>query len=176
MRNRLEIDERSAVEAIEADDRQAETVDPDELDHARRDRVGPHRRAQREGAAVGGVVARRLQDEVAARLVHPVEHEQVGAGLDAGECRGIARVDLDGAGRVRLAGVLRAVVPGRPGGADAADEIKPGIEILGQLDRDLAGPDCVGVVDHGWLLGANALAHVPAKWPPVPGWAGLHLQ
>src|SRR5438105_1617295 len=47
----LEIDQRRAVEAVEADDRQAVALDAHEPHDARGDRVRPRRRAQREGAA-----------------------------------------------------------------------------------------------------------------------------
>ena len=52
---------------------------------------------------------------------------------------GIALVDLDLADRVGFAGVFRAVLAPRPGGADAADVIEPGIEARRQFDRDFAG-------------------------------------
>src|SRR5262249_53172948 len=83
-----------------------------------------------------------------ARLVHPVEHQQVRTGLDLLERGGVARINLDGADRVRLTRVPRARLAGRPRRADAADEIKPGIEFLGQLDCDLAGAEAVWIGRH----------------------------
>ena len=56
------------------------------------------------------VMARHLEHQIAARLVHPVEHHQMAAGLDVLERLRPARIDLDGADRVGFAGVLRAVL------------------------------------------------------------------
>src|SRR5271166_3064328 len=59
-----------------------------------------------------------------------------------------ARVELKRANRVRFAGVLRATLTIRPGRADIADEIKASVELLGQLDCDLALPDTESRVAH----------------------------
>src|SRR5215813_10530434 len=88
----------------------------------------------------------------------------MGAALDAGQRGREPGVELDGADRLRLPAVLRAVVAGRPRGADAADEIEPGIEAARQLDRDLAFTNSGGVVDHAWL---------PARQNPKPISGGL---
>src|SRR5207245_2410714 len=95
--------------------------------------------------ALGLVSVRHLQDEVAARLVHPVEHDDMRAGLDAVEGRGPARVDLDGADRIGLARVLRAILAPGPRRADPPDEIERGVEGLGQLDGGFALADSVRV-------------------------------
>ena len=86
-------------------------------------------------------VARRLHQEVAPRLVHEIEHDEVRAGRNAFERGGVARVELDGADGVRAARVLRALVARRPWRADAADEIDAGVEVVRQRDGDLAGAD-----------------------------------
>ncbi len=96
--------------------------------HRSRDRIGPRRRAQRKGAALLGVMARRLQHQIAPRLVHPVEQQHVAHGFEAREALGPARIELDGADGVGLARVLRAILAPLPRRADAADEIERGVE------------------------------------------------
>ena len=125
-------------------------LDLDEPHHAQRDRVGPRRRAQREGAALLAVVPRHLQHEVAPRLVHPVEHDrwlQVSTPCSACAQRGSTSM-VQTASDSR--GVLRAVLALLPGRADAADEIERGVEVLGQVDGDLAVPDAEGVRRSRW--------------------------
>src|SRR5690348_5379296 len=80
-------------------------------------------------------VPRRLQDEIAAGAVHPVQHEKVAAGLDAGQRRGPARLDLDRADRIGLARILRALLAAPPWRADAADEVDLGIELVRERHR-----------------------------------------
>src|SRR5713226_8817296 len=63
------------------------------------------------------------------------------AGLDVGQRVRPARVDLDAADRVGLPRILRAILPARPRGANAADEIQLRIEMLRQGHRDLSGTD-----------------------------------
>ena len=91
---------------------------------------------------------RRLDHEVAPRPVHPIQHQQVRAALDAGERRREPRIDRDRAHRVGFAGILRAVFAPHPWRGDAADEIEPGIERLRQRDTDLAGTHAVRIISH----------------------------
>ena len=81
----------------------------EDLDAGERDGVRPHGRAQREGAARAAEVARHLADEVAPRLVHPVEQPGVAVEAEVGEAGGVARVDLDPAFRLGLGGALGAL-------------------------------------------------------------------
>ena len=75
---------------------------PNELDGGERDRVGPHRRAQREGAARDAQMRRHLLDQIAPRLVHPVEQPDVAVEAQVFEPRREARIELDPADGVRL--------------------------------------------------------------------------
>jgi hypothetical protein len=70
----LEVDQRRAVEAIEAAHQQHRSLDLHQLDDRSADGIGTHRRAQREDAAGVAVAFRGLQGEIAPRLVQPVEH------------------------------------------------------------------------------------------------------
>ena len=91
-------------------------------------------------------MGRDLDREIPPGLVHPIEHDQVRAGLDPRQRLMPARIDLDGAdhaGFTRNAGVLRAVLPLLPGRADAADEIERSVEVVGQGRGDLAVADAV---------------------------------
>src|SRR5690242_16605324 len=75
----FEIEQRRAVEAVEADYRKHAVLALDEPNHAHRNRIGPYRRAQRKAAPRLPVMPRHLEHEVAPRAVHPVEHEQMAA-------------------------------------------------------------------------------------------------
>src|SRR5262249_14656392 len=97
------------------------------------------------------VVTRRLQHEVAPGPVHPVQHLQMGTALDALQAGGVARIDLDRAHRIGLAGVLRALLPAGPGRADTADEIDARIRALRQRDGNLALPDAELFLRHDVL-------------------------
>src|SRR5690348_4691533 len=83
------------------------------------------------------------------------------AGRDPGQRSRIARVDLDCAHGIRLAGVLRALVAIRPGGPDPADEIEPRVEAIGQFDRNLTSADSKGVVGHVGSPADAGLANRP---------------
>src|SRR5262249_15525386 len=83
------------------------------------------------------------------RAVHPVEHQQVAAGLDVGEPGREAVRDLDRAHRVGLARVLWALVARRPGRADAADEVDSCVETFRQLGRNFARADADTVLVNG---------------------------
>jgi hypothetical protein len=69
----------------------------------------------------------------------------VRAGLDLIEPGRKTRIEFDSADGVGSAGVLRAVLASRPRRADAADEIKPGVELRGEVDCDLARADGEGI-------------------------------
>ena len=79
----LDVEQRCLVEAIEAAHQDDVAFDLDELDDRGADRIGPHRRAQRERAAGFLVVLRALQHQVAARLVQPVDHFETFVEIDA---------------------------------------------------------------------------------------------
>src|SRR5829696_7544484 len=72
----LQVEERRAVEAVEAAHQDGRALHADEPHQRGADRVRAHGRAQREGAARRAVALRALPDEVAAGLVQPVEHLQ----------------------------------------------------------------------------------------------------
>ena len=71
--------------------------------HRDGDRIGPHRRTQRKGAAALGIMMRRLQHEVAARLIHPIEHDHVSDAFETRQPCDPSRVEHDGADGVALA-------------------------------------------------------------------------
>src|SRR5919197_3276576 len=79
-------------------------------------------------------------------------------GLQAGETRAPVRIEFDGADRVRLARVLRAILAPRPWRMDAADEIKAGVDMLRRLERHLAFADAVIVIAHARLVTTAAAA------------------
>src|SRR5262249_42027168 len=96
-------------------------------------------------------VPRHLQDEIAARLVHPVEHNQMRAALYSRERRRVTRINFEGAHGVGFTRVLGTFLPAGPGGPHPADEIDPGIALFRQRDGDLAGPDAELFVLHAVL-------------------------
>ena len=67
--------------------RERRRLDAEQFDGAERDRIGPHRRAQREGAARMAQMRRHLLDQIAPRLVHPVEQDDVAVELQVLEAR-----------------------------------------------------------------------------------------
>jgi hypothetical protein len=136
---------------VEADDGQDVALDPAQGRHACRDRVRPRRRAQRKSAALLAGMPRHLQHEIAPRLVHPIEDEEVRAGLDASQRRGKARVDLQRADGVGFTRVLRALLAPGPRRSHPADEIEMGVELLRQGDRDLALSNAE-IIAHALLL------------------------
>jgi CelD/BcsL family acetyltransferase involved in cellulose biosynthesis len=151
----LEIEERGAVEAVEPLHGKARPIEAQELDDRERDRVRPGRGSQCEHASGDAVVPRRLQHEVPRGAVHPVEHHEVRAGLEIGEPGGIARLELDRADCLRFGAVLRALLAAAPGRADAADEVKPGIEARWELDRGLPRTDPEFSLVHACSLAAR---------------------
>ena len=107
----------------------------DQLDDRGADRIGPHRRAQREGAAGFLVVLRALQHEVAARLVQPVDHFEILVEIDALDRGHPGLEDLQPADRAIVPALPRRLQPRGPGRADAADEDEPGIARLAACRR-----------------------------------------
>src|SRR5215470_1844887 len=79
----LDVEQRGVVEAIEPTHQHGVALDGDEFHDRGRDRIRPHRRAQRERATGRFVVLRALQHEIAARPVQPVDHLEVGIEIDA---------------------------------------------------------------------------------------------
>ncbi len=139
----LDVDQRRAVEAIEALDEKPRAIDLFQDDDRGADRVRPHRRAQRKRAMGLAVRGRALQHEVAAGAVEPVEDLQPLEALDAAQRRHPGLEHLDDADRPVLAALSRRFQPRDPGGFDAADEHKPGIHRRRRLDRHLVFPDFV---------------------------------
>ena len=82
---------------------------PTQPRHRHRDRIGPHRRAQRERAAPLGIMMRRLQHQIAPRPVHPIKQDDVADGFEPLKAFDPARIELDGAHGVGFARVFRAV-------------------------------------------------------------------
>src|SRR6185437_10025508 len=68
-------------------------------------------------------MAGRLQHQVSRRLVHPVQQNEMRAGLDILEAGREARVERDGADGVGAARILGAILALSPRRLDAADEI-----------------------------------------------------
>ncbi len=73
---RLDVEERRAVEAIEAADIDCAALDAFELHDRSADRVGADGRANGENAARRAVAFRALQDEVSPRMIKPIEDFQ----------------------------------------------------------------------------------------------------
>src|SRR5207302_4116072 len=96
--------------------------------------------AQRKRAAGMTQMCRRLLDEVAPSLVHPVEQPQMAVESQVLEPRRIQRIELDPADRIGFGRVLRALGAQLERRADAADEIDAGIVGGRQLDCHLTRP------------------------------------
>src|SRR6516165_7455185 len=103
-------------------------------------------------------MSRHLHSEITPGLVHPVEHQEMRAGLDVLQRGRVACVDVDRADRLRLARVLRAVVPVLPGSSDPADKIEPGVEVFRQFDRDFALANAKTILSHRLLPNPRSLA------------------
>src|SRR5205809_331412 len=65
----LDVEQRRAVDAVDFAHGECHPLDTNKLHGGKRDRVGPHRRAQRKGAAGMTQMCRRLLDKVAPSLV-----------------------------------------------------------------------------------------------------------
>src|SRR5262245_27553845 len=150
----LEIDQRRAVEAVQAAHQQHRPLDLDELHDRRADRIGPHRRAQRENATGIAVAARTLQHKIAPRLVQPVEHFQALELADAVEALVPRLEDFYAAGRAVGPALPRTLQPVGPWRSDAADEIELSVSGRRRLDRDLARADLVQA-HHGSAVEAD---------------------
>ncbi len=132
--------------------------------HLERDRVRPDRRADREDAGRRIAMARRLDQEVAPRAVHPGEHDDSLAGREVAQSRPPRLVDHDprlAAPLARLAEVLRAVVAGLPGRMRAADEDEPGV---GRKARRVERG-----ADFSWALPCGPCPGLSAPLAPAPG-------
>src|SRR5581483_5297346 len=134
----LDVKQRGAVEAVEPAHQDCVALDLLQLHDRGADRIGAHRRAQREGAAGRLVVLRTLQHEVAARLVEPVDDFQVRIKVHALDGGHPGLEDLEPADRSVMASLPRGLEPRSPWRADAANEDEPGVLCLGHLDRKLA--------------------------------------
>src|SRR4249919_1093711 len=80
-------------------------------------------------------MAWHLKHQIAWGFVHPVKQYEMAAGLDVLEAVAPARIDIDGTDRLRLPGVLRAVLALLPGRVDTANEIQARIRLTGEVDR-----------------------------------------
>ena len=81
----------------------------------------------------------------------------MGAAFDVLQAVAETGVELDGADRVGLVGVLGAVLAVRPGCMDAADEIDAGVGLGRQFDRLFALADAEALAVHaGPLIGAKS--------------------
>src|SRR5262249_46868609 len=123
-------------------------VDTQQFDHAHRDWVGAGRGAQCKGAALDTVVAGHLQHQISRGSVHPIEQDNVRAGLDILEGFTPSGLDLDRTDHLGLPRILRAVLALFPGRVDATDEIEPGVHLLRQIDRLFALPDAEVLASH----------------------------
>src|SRR5262245_11383140 len=137
----LDIQQWRAVEAIEPTHQNGVALDANQLDDRGCDRIGPHRRAQREGATGLLVVLRALQHQVAARLMQPVDHFEIFVEIDALDGRHKRLKNFQPANRAVKAPLPRRLQPRGPGRADAADEHEPGVAGGRQIDGDLALAD-----------------------------------
>src|SRR4051794_2769033 len=102
-------------------------------------------------------MARDLDDEIAPRLVHEIEHNEVRAGRNAVERRAVARIQFHRALCVRAARIARALAARLPWRADAADEIDAGVERVRQRGGDLACADVLG----------HARSFITERWPKI---------
>ena len=165
---RLEVKERGAVDAVQPLHQHRGRLDHDQPGERSADRVGPHRRAQAEGAADGTVVGRALQEQVAAGEVQPVEH------LDPLEClqplqrRDPGREQLDPAHRPVRPPLPRRCQPRGPRRVDAADEHQPRIARGRPLDRHLVSPD-LALAHHGGECSRSRSAAKPRGGEPGDG-------
>jgi len=108
------------------------TFDRDQCDDRGCNRVWPHRRAQRESAGRPAGAVGRLQHEIAARMMHPVENLDARVDRDAGERLAPAFIHHDGADRSFQAAALGAVFPPMPRRVDRADEVNAGVRLCRQ--------------------------------------------
>src|SRR6185436_14859481 len=104
---RLDVEQRRAVDAVDFAHGECHPLDTNKLHGGKRDRVGPHRRAKRKGAAGMTQMCRRLLDKVAPSLVHPVEQPQMAVESQVLEPRRIQRIELDPADGIGFGRVLR---------------------------------------------------------------------
>ena len=109
---RLQIDKRRAVEAVEPAHLQGRTVDRDQLDDRGGYRVRPHRRAQGKGSGGLHGAERRLQYQITARAMHPVEDLNAPVTGEIGQTHPPALVDDNRADRSVEAAALRAFLRG----------------------------------------------------------------
>src|SRR5262249_14099155 len=105
----LDVDEWRAIDAVNLAHAKRACLDADQLHGGKRDRVGPHRRPQGKRPAGVVQVGGYLLDEIAPRLVHPIEQQDVAEEREIGKSGRIARVQLDLADGIGLCRALRTV-------------------------------------------------------------------
>jgi molybdopterin-binding protein len=141
---RFQVEERRAVEAIQAAHQHRAALDRFQLDDGRADRIGPYRRAQRKRAMRLAVAGRALQEQITPRLVQPIEHLQALESCDALQGRHPGIKDFDAAQRPVMPPLTRRFHARRPGCENAADENQAGIAVIGRIfEGDLVFADLV---------------------------------
>src|ERR1700676_1977705 len=137
----VQVDQWRFGEAIEAAHQDFIALDADQLDDRGADRVRPHRRAQREGAARRFVVLRALQHEIAARLMEPVDHFEIAIEIDSLQRRHPGLENFEPAHRTVMTALPRRLQTRGPRRADAADEHQPSVARRRHLDGDFPFAD-----------------------------------
>src|SRR5262249_29187237 len=126
------------------------------------ERIRADRRAQREHAAPARIVLRRLQDEVAARLVQPVDRLRMLELLEPLQTRG-PRLEQPhfAKGAIELA-LFRRVSTRLPRRMNDPDEDQPRVAAIGKLDRNFTVPQFLNLSHGGssWRFLAT-LRHQP---------------
>lgn len=121
---RLQIDQRRAIETVEAAHQNDVAFDADEFCDRRAERIGAHRGSQGKRAMGVGVAGGTLQDQIAARLMQPVDHFDLRKLVESLE-RGHPRFEnLDPAHWPVMTALPRSLQPVGPGRMDATDEDK----------------------------------------------------
>ena len=145
--------------------RDGAALDADQLDDRGADRVRPHRRAQRKCTARRFVVLRALQHQIAARLMQPVDHLEIGVEIDPLQRRHPGLENLQPADRAVVTPLPRRRQARGPGGADTADEDKPGIARRGHIDGEFAFADFI--LSNHRRLAVKPGFHYPSQHLPA---------
>src|SRR4029077_7231128 len=85
----------------------------------------------------------------------------MGAALHALERRRVARINFDGAHGVRFTRVFGTSLPAGPRGPNPANEINPSIDLFGQRNSALTGPDAELFVLHAVLHSDGVRGVIP---------------
>ena len=121
---RFDIDDGRAIHTIEIADFDRAALSGDDLDNGKTNRVGADGRTQCENSARARQVARHLLDQIAAREVQPIEHDQMRIERNVLDALGEPLVNFKCCNNIAaLAAGFRTIGGCRPGRAGAADEI-----------------------------------------------------